>query len=67
MIRKLLKKLFTPFVDKINKLENPEYLRQIEHAYKAGYDYHQKAIKKDEELLSWISKDNYIDSKIEKT
>jgi len=62
MIKKLLKKIYSPILVRIDK---PEYLRQLERAYKAGYDYHQKMIKNDPELLSWITREHYFDDKYE--
>jgi len=58
MIKKITKSLFTPFFIQLNK---PEYLKQIERAYKAGYTYHQKLIQNNSELLNWILKENYYD------
>ena len=67
IIKKIMIKLSTPVIDKIinkiDKLEIPEYKRLIEQAYNAGYNYHQKMAKKDPELMAWIGREYYFDDK----
>jgi hypothetical protein len=58
-LKKILSKIFAPLESEIN---TPEYIKQIKKAYKAGYDYHKKAIKNDTKLLQWILQDDYFDS-----
>jgi len=66
MIKKLLKKvilkIFNPVFEKMRTIENPEYFRLIERAHKAGYNYHQKTVKKEPELLAWVKRENYFDN-----
>jgi hypothetical protein len=59
MIKKIITKFWSPLLERLNK---PEYLKQIEQAYKAGYTYHQNAAKNDPELLKWISQERYFDT-----
>ena len=62
MIKKLLKKIIIKFNNPVLvQLEKSEYLKQIERAYKAGYNYHQKIVKRDPELLKWITQEHYLD------
>ena len=61
MLKKILLKLYSPVLNKMDILNIPDYKKQIELAYKAGYNYHQKLIRNDPELLKWVTKDNYID------
>jgi len=63
IIRKIIFRLFSPIIEKIYNLEKPEYLRLLEQAYNAGYNYHQKAAKKDSELMAWIGREKYFDDK----
>jgi hypothetical protein len=56
IIKKTLAKLYAPVFDL-----NPEYLRLIERAYKAGYNYHQKIAKNEPELMAWIGRERYFD------
>ena len=59
MIKKIINRFYSPFFRQLNK---PEYLKLIERAYKSGYSYHQKMVKIDPDLLSWVIKDYYYDN-----
>jgi hypothetical protein len=62
MIKKVIKRFITKITIPITKdINKPEYLKEIERAYKAGYNYHQKAVKNDPKLLAWVLKKNYLD------
>ena len=56
---KILRRLYFPILTGVNK---PEYIKQIERAYHAGYNYHQKLMERDPELLNWITRENYFDN-----
>jgi predicted nucleotide-binding protein (sugar kinase/HSP70/actin superfamily) len=58
LLNKIINKFNKPVLSSINK---SEYEKQIERAYRAGYNYHQNMIKKDPELLNWVLKDNYLE------
>ena len=61
----MLVKAFSPVVKRISEATTasakPEYMILMERAYKAGYDYHQKMVKSNPELLKWVLKENYMD------
>ncbi len=61
---RILLKAFSPVIKRISEASTaqvkPEYLILMERAYKAGYDYHQKMVKKNPELLKWVLKENYM-------
>ena len=61
ILNKLIKKFNSPVLSRLDDLDKFEYLKQIERAYRAGYNYHQKQIKSDPELLSWITREHYFD------
>jgi len=65
----LLKRYLHPLKRKINSLVNPDdwqkdklkaHLRQ---AWLNGYNFHQDAVKQNSELLKWVLRDDYGDSK----
>ncbi len=62
---RMIIKAFSPAVKRISETSTgqakPEYVILMERAYKAGYDYHQKMVKKNPELLKWVLKENYMD------
>jgi hypothetical protein len=45
----------------VSEINKPEYIKQIERAYKAGYDYHKEAVKNDSQLFLWVLQDDYLD------
>ena len=61
---RILLKAFSPVIKRISEASTaqakPEYVILMERAYKAGYDYHQKMVKKNPELLKWVLKENYM-------
>lgn len=63
--RKMLSLVLAPVFTEIRKISSekskPEYLKLIERSYNAGFEYHQKEIKRNPELLKWILKDNYME------
>ena len=66
---KILRKLYSPILTEVNTLSSgvntlvnkPEYIKQIERAYQAGYNYHQKLVESDPELLNWITREKYFE------
>ena len=63
----MLKKIYRKLSHEINasvlvQLSKSEIQKQIEQAYKVGFNYHQKQIKKDIELQEWIIRENYFDN-----
>jgi len=68
MFRKILKKLIAKFNAPILKelqsvSKKPDYLKQIEQAYKAGYNYHQKICSNNPEMIKWITQEDYFSDK----
>jgi hypothetical protein len=60
MIKKLLRKISIKFNSPVlAHLDRLEYIKQIERAYKAGYNYHQKIINSDPEMRKWITQEHY--------
>ena len=74
IVKKILIKFHSPVLNSLNRLsdisiqqgvistelEKSEFQRKIEHAYKAGYNYHQKIIKYDSEMQKWIMQEHYF-------
>jgi len=62
---RILIKAFSPVIRQISQdrvyQTKMDYIILIERACRAGYEYHQRMIKKNPELLNWVLKDNYLD------
>lgn len=65
MYSKVIVKAFYPVIHRISETSavqiKPEYLVLMERACKTGFEYHQKMVKNNPDLLKWVIKDNYLD------
>lgn len=63
--RKLLYLVLAPLFTEIKRTSSeksePEYIKLIQRSDKAGFDYHQKMVNRNPDLMQWVLKDNYID------
>jgi len=54
-------KIFFQIHNRKTVIEKIDLLNKIESAYKEGYDFHQKEVKNDPKLYSWVIKQNYFE------